>query len=117
MKWRPFSDGYIGVSRRDLRKRWNEHAKAASKVGRMIRKLGLTFADMRILAKGIPGSEVRTRERALRPEAGIGWNKRCGGGISDDRTYFMYHISLRYKIMRLLIWAIPLLAVIFLFFL
>lgn len=77
-------EGYIGISKRP-NKRWKQHARANSTVGRTIRKNGWTYEDnLKIIYEGTR-KECIEREVSLRYEMYMGLNEAIGG-LGGDVT-------------------------------
>jgi hypothetical protein len=73
----PFLDSYVGVTN-NVNRRWKEHLKSNSFVGRMIRQFGWNLSNMRVIHSG-PKDECYNLERKLRPFPMIGLNEAVGG--------------------------------------
>ena len=101
---RNLKDGYIGVTHRNPKDRWNEHQRGD--LAQKIDEHGLDVGDMHIRQEGLSGAEAREFERKYRPKPNMGWNKRPGGGgIADDKLgHYVYHISPRRRVGRLVKW-------------
>lgn len=78
------SEGYIGVTERDLSQRFKEHELANSKVGNAIRKYKDLIEIVEIKTGNI--DTMYSEEFKLRPEINIGWNIAIGGGNPPKQT-------------------------------
>jgi hypothetical protein len=78
--------GYIGVTN-DPERRWNNHIKSNTRVGRSIRKHGWTIDNnMKIIYTG-SDSECFLLEQTLRPHPNIGLNIAVGGQGGNTGNY------------------------------
>jgi hypothetical protein len=74
-------EGYIGVTKRNIHYRLEQHFYSTRPVGHILRELGLSNVKVVEVMRG-SFEECMEKERELRPTRFIGWNIRAGGNLT-----------------------------------
>lgn len=86
-----FAEGYIGITKQPVMKRWNEHIKdriKGAKKGRPISAAIIKEPELvfQVLSVHQTFQDALNMERKLRPHSFIGWNTTAGATVLDPVT-------------------------------